>query len=213
MSEKKITGKRFSKIESRTISSKDRPEEQEAFFDDIENTPTTHWKTFSNVLLRWKGIAISILKSKGLPSAPVVAGETEKGSYSEFLEHHIIKRLNYSHDSQEGLAARMLTLIQRLGSAKAEDALLLAFELGEISSLLKTYAIEGSQNRDNAKQTRLKIWAAELAKELTESHERFPKAWSSIPEEDSDKRYCGFEVFRSYNDNNKEVLKARGFNS
>ena len=72
-----ITGKRFSRIVTTTISSVDAVTDQAEFAERIRNTDNTAWKTYENTVLRYTQIATSILDSLSLPTTPIV--EFKKG--------------------------------------------------------------------------------------------------------------------------------------
>jgi len=51
-------------------------------------------------------------------------------------------------------------------------------------------------SKKGGSQSPKKRWAEELAEELAANYNSFPEAWSAISEDENEKRYDGFDVFR-----------------
>jgi len=205
-----VTGKRFSKVKTRSISSSGSSEEKRFFVDQSADRDTTEWRNFSNLVSRLQSVAKEILQSVNLPSSPMlywVEGSTQWQHQkpdsalqkSCLLDHYIVNERGFQHDSKEGLSARIITLIEKLGW-DACDSLEVAFSLGEAATLLKVYEVERLQNSRNAKKERRSVWAIALAEEYVK---RFPDStfeslWEEIPKSElcSAARYAGYEVYR-----------------
>lgn len=227
MIEKK-TGKRFSTTKTTTISSKDDSiEVQTKFIKDLASTPSEQWRTFDNLMTGWEQRMTSLLKEKNLPHSPFLywtvddkkpkfkRAVNKKTTKESFLSRYIIDELGNKEDSPVGIASKIITTIGQLKKSKKNDALLLAFDFGELTKLFNVYNIESNQNKKNSKTSRRKHWADKLAKLLITSNANltFNEYWNLI---DSGEEYhhCFLNDNKThviYNKENGQQLKKSTF--
>jgi len=182
-----IKGKRFSRIKI-TKPDSDSRKDQFKFAEYLANTHPTEWRTFENVILGATIRATDILKKADLPISPIY--EDENGQY--LLDSYVIKKRNFKHDSPEGLAAKILSNIELLKTPGQKNNIsMLAFELGELTTLLKVYSTESSGNTGNAKKDRPKPWRDDFIKHLCLNYpdNKLYEYWDLIPSILDDKNY------------------------
>jgi hypothetical protein len=157
------------------------------------------------------GMAVEILKSRGLPHAALLfwdeAEQTWKGEVAQadgrarkrYLWQHL-KATGFSRDSVEGLCGAVIEAAFHWERSDRdtirEDQ---AFRIGLFYGLLRAYATEAYGNQSNAKADRRKRWAVEFAEELVRENPGvgFAQLWDLIPDDDSDQ---GEEVPLIYRD-------------
>lgn len=202
-----IIGKRFSKIKTASISSKNTPEEIRDFFNKVE------YSDYGDLVLYATEIAATVLKKAGLPVTPIYSYSDNNKECRGFIDRYVIDKLKKEPDSPEGLSARILSNIERQKNNSHSEPLKLAYELGELTTLLKVYGIESSSNKGNAEGKRkpeeFEILAEYLVKEYPDL--TFNKLWKKIEDSPDEIKGCyitaGGKICCTVRDSNGEIIK------
>lgn len=196
ISEKKY-GKHFSRVTAVSTTTDINIEEPHEI-TELAKSQSHYASTFDEVILYWSELAIAHLKESNLPYKAwlfKVDGieqwqtdrpTSDKSYKTSSLFDHITKELGYDHDGPEGILAKMLNIIDLLKITTHEDPFRLAYNLGQLDTLLTVYEIESNQNKSNARSSRGKKWADDLAEHLVkeDSDLSFTELWMKIPEDD-----------------------------
>ena len=157
--------------------------------------------------------AVAYLESARLPSTPVLFKSHRSGEWQaeppekedfggiRSLEHHF-KQLKYSRDSLEDLASRIICSADRLEKVPPEKSYEIVMAYTEARTLARVYGLESSTASNNARYSRKKAWAIELAEELVGGeYGNFPEAWRSLR-----KRARGDSVLGEYGGQDVELI-------
>ena len=194
----KLPNKRIPKVKKRTISRKDYEKKPKAL-KEWENTPD---KTFDYEASFWSDISESILREANLPYAvnlTIYKGEddawqTEQPTTNSRpiyvrLDCYITKYMKYHMNSDEGLAARILSTIHEIKQQTHDKSkLLLAYDFGVLRTYLYICRSESKTNKNNASTNRKKQWIVDLAKYLVKEYPSLAndKYWDEIPNVDGE---------------------------
>lgn len=141
----KITGKRFSRIQTTT------PETWAELDELFAENGGKLGCTFAEMLAGMVDGSRAILRDKGLPDVPRLwwrkgsdDWQAEPLTFEECgrasnLDHHILKTLKKPHDSPEGIAAQIIMCAHRLATWEGDSRDKEIFNLGYLYTTLRVY--------------------------------------------------------------------------
>lgn len=149
---KQTEGKRFTKIERQELS-----------LEDLAGVP------FPSTLKKIdeaRQVAETILEDRGFPANAKISWTGADGrEWHGFLDGYIAEI--YPKDSQEWYAARIVVACHRLQKATGNQAVELAFQVGQLTAYARAHQILDQGNaKGGRKSSKYKQWADALAKEL-----------------------------------------------
>lgn len=205
---REIKGKRFSKRETKTFGS----------LRDIKSFMREHGrpdgkggfvggKSFDDRVDGLIKACETILQNENLPTDPDL---TDGKTFFKTLEHYVTTERDFAHDSNEGLAARIILAANQMREGRNLPEA--AFELGVLSTLLNIYSIESADGRKAARKERGRPWknfAENLKRDFPDK--LFPYVWRKIPINDMERHdeeydFEGFKYYRVSDDGKERLL-------
>lgn len=195
----KTSGKRFSQINTKTLSNTE--EIEEALISALGgktsgNIPINDWR---QSLDRHNEMSKNFLKRRGLPSTQYICqinncdewiDKTSEIDFSLITSNRSLTsyiKEKYERDSKEDLCARLIDCIALLRWAIEKNSIYsivsYAIEFGRTSTLWKVYFIESNANALGGRADKQRKWARDLAANLKKKYNglRFKELWLKIP--------------------------------
>jgi hypothetical protein len=141
-----------------------RVELQEMTLDQAAGIP---FPTVQKTIVEARDTAEKILTAAGMPTAARMKWERKDGvTVHGYLDGFISRQ--FSRDTQEWYAGKIIVTCHRLDKATGQDAVDLAFLLGQYLAFARVYRLMDEGAAKGGRKPKTKAWAIKLAERFTE---------------------------------------------